>query len=672
MQPLKHAKADQPNQFHLLRRLSITSLVAMLITSATLTLLYRQDQISGYEKTAAQQNKKAANQLMRLLENQIGTLVANSNGLGPQAIRANPDIDMFAAALKNIHENHIFKLKIFNLSGATVFSSARSEIGTAYPYPNQLAQALRGEVLHKIEFHQTILGASGEVQDRYIAHTFMPLSYAGKRIGAIELYEDATPIYKLIDANTIRIALIVFFAFAVLYAALFFTVLRTDRAVAEWQKIIAKSEELFRAVFDNVAVGIAQISVKGLFLQINNEFCQIIGYSREEVLSQEFTFHRITAPEDIDTDQANVNRLLGGSGDRYTREKRYIRKNGEIIWVSLSLYLVRNDAGEPLYFISAVKDITERKHAEEELRIAATAFESQDGMIVTNASSVILRVNHAFTDITGYLAEEAIGKTPQQLLKSGRQDAAFYAAMWESIHKTGAWKGEIWNRRKSGDVYPEQLTITAVKGDGEKVTHYVATLHDITNRKAAEDQIRNLAFYDTLTHLPNRRMLNDRLGQTMAASKRSGCYAALMFLDLDNFKPINDTHGHGVGDLLLKEVASRLTSCVREVDTVSRFGGDEFVVMLSELDKDKQTSTAQASIVAEKIRTTLAEPFLLTFKHEKKVETAVEHHCTASIGVVLFINHEASAEDILKWADMAMYQAKDAGRNLVRFYEEKV
>ena len=193
--------------------------------------------------------------------------------------------------------------------------------------------------------------------------------------------------------------------------------------------------------------------------------------------------------------------------------------------------------------------------------------------------------------------------------------------------------------------------------------------YDITERKVAEERIRILAFYDTLTQLPNRRLFNDRLGQALAASKRSGRYGALMFLDLDNFKSLNDTHGHGAGDLLLIEVAHRINSCVRETDTVSRFGGDEYAVVISELNSDKDKSIAEAGIVAEKIRVILAEPYLLTVPQEGKAECAVEHHCTSSIGVVLFYNHEADSEAVLKCADIAMYQAKEAGRNLVRFYE---
>ena len=244
--------------------------------------------------------------------------------------------------------------------------------------------------------------------------------------------------------------------------------------------------------------------------------------------------------------------------------------------------------------------------------------------------------------------------------------------MWETINRTGGWQGEVWDRRKGGEVYPKWLTITAVKDEDGIVTHYVGAHFDITERKQTEDKVHQLAFYDALTKLPNRRLLNDRLSQTMATSKRSGCYGALMFLDLDNFKSLNDTRGHAVGDLLLIEAAERLKSCVREMDTVARFGGDEFVVLLSNLNANKAASTAHAEIVAEKIRAALSEPYLMTIKHEGKADTVVEHHCTASIGVALFISHGVSQGDILKGADMAMYKAKEAGRNLIRFYDSRI
>lgn len=208
-----------------------------------------------------------------------------------------------------------------------------------------------------------------------------------------------------------------------------------------------------------------------------------------------------------------------------------------------------------------------------------------------------------------------------------------------------------------------------IKNRNGGVERLMGITEDITEQKEAAEHIRNLAFYDALTQLPNRRLLIDRLGQAKALSKRSGRYSALVFLDLDNFKPLNDMHGHDMGDLLLIEAAHRLTGCVREMDTVARFGGDEFVVVLGELDADRKRAVAQAGIIVEKIRNALAQPYLLTPGHDGENATAVEHHCTSSIGVVLFLDHEASQDDILRWADAAMYQAKQDGRNKVRFFD---
>lgn len=308
-----------------------------------------------------------------------------------------------------------------------------------------------------------------------------------------------------------------------------------------------------------------------------------------------------------------------------------------------------------------------RQRVEEATRISAIAFESHEGMMVTDADGVIIRVNKAFTKITGYTAEEVIGQTPR-LLKSGNQNADFYAAMWDRINCTGAWQGEIWNRRKSGEIYPVWAAITAVEIERGEVSYYVATYTDITLRKAAEDEINNLAYYDTLTRLPNRRMFIDRFSKAMAASKRSGRYGALMFLDLDNFKPLNDRYGHAAGDLLLVEAARRLVSCVREVDTVARFGGDEFVVMLCELDFNKAESTAQAGGIAEKIRSALAAPYILHLQPSSHATGIVEHCCTTSIGVVLFAGHDSSEEELIKHADRAMYHAKEGGRNTIHFH----
>jgi diguanylate cyclase (GGDEF)-like protein/PAS domain S-box-containing protein len=301
----------------------------------------------------------------------------------------------------------------------------------------------------------------------------------------------------------------------------------------------------------------------------------------------------------------------------------------------------------------------ERERTDVDLRIAAIAFEAQEGMVVTDAHSTILRVNQAFTRITGYAADEVIGKTPS-ILASGRHDKAFYTAMHESMQTAGAWSGEIWNRRKSGDVFPEWLTITAVKTASGAVSHYVSTLTDITQRKAAEDEIRHLAFFDPLTRLPNRRLLMDRLQQALVTSQRTGREGALMFIDLDNFKLVNDTLGHEKGDQLLCEVGRRLSAAVREGDTVARLGGDEFVVMLEELSPLAEEAGAQCRIIGEKVLDELSQPHRLAGQD-------VDSSC--SIGIALFTDHHTSADDLMKHADLAMYQAKGAGRNALRFFD---
>jgi len=329
------------------------------------------------------------------------------------------------------------------------------------------------------------------------------------------------------------------------------------------------------------------------------------------------------------------------------------------LWFELSVSRKFTEPGQEPRLIILSRDITEHRLAEQDMRIAATAFESQEGMVVTDAEAVILRVNRAFTDITGYAAEEAVGQTPR-LLRSGRHDAAFYTAMWESIHRSGLWQGEIWNRRKNGEVYLEWLSITAVKGGAGEVTHYVGTLTDITQRKAAEQEIIRLAFYDPLTRLPNRRLLLDRLQQALAARIRSKREGALLLIDLDNFKTLNDTLGHDIGDILLQQVAQRLAACSREEDTVARLGGDEFVVMLIDLSEASQEAATQIKTVGEKILATLGQPYRLA---------GYEHYSTPSIGVTLFGDRQLTADELLKQADLAMYQAKSAGRNTLRFFD---
>ncbi len=305
------------------------------------------------------------------------------------------------------------------------------------------------------------------------------------------------------------------------------------------------------------------------------------------------------------------------------------------------------------------RDITERVRLEEEQRIAAIAFESQQGMMITDAYSVILRVNKAFTAITGFSAEEAIGQRTS-LLASGRHDTAFYRAMWSKLHADGVWEGEIWNRRRNGEVYPERLSISAVRNADGMVTHYVAAFMDITFSKAAEDEIRRLAFYDALTGLPNRRLLSDRLGQAMASTSRNSRHGALMFIDLDDFKNVNDLLGHHNGDLLLQKAGARLRDIVRETDTVARFGGDEFVVLLADLPEHSIDAAQQAERVAEAMLAALNRPYVLDGQTRQT---------SASIGIAMFSGSTHSIDEMLRRADLSMYESKQRGKNRLHFFD---
>lgn len=306
------------------------------------------------------------------------------------------------------------------------------------------------------------------------------------------------------------------------------------------------------------------------------------------------------------------------------------------------------------------RDVTEQKKAEAKLMLSANVFaNASEAIMITDTNGTIIEVNEAFTAITGYSLDEIIGQNPR-ILSSGRHSKDFYTTMWNNLCERGFFCGEIWNKRKNGEIYPQLQTISAVRNsDGEHV-HYVALFSDISERKQAEDKIHSLAFYDALTELPNRRFLMDRLSLALTVSQRSQQYGIVMMLDMDKFKVINDLLGHKYGDLLLVEVARRIRKQLREGDTVSRLGGDEFGILIEAVGGNAQQASLKASVVADKICLSLRAPY-----HIKNSE----HISSSSIGVTLFRGNEISAEIVLKQAEMSMYQAKESGRNAVRFFD---
>jgi diguanylate cyclase (GGDEF)-like protein/PAS domain S-box-containing protein len=329
-------------------------------------------------------------------------------------------------------------------------------------------------------------------------------------------------------------------------------------------------------------------------------------------------------------------------------------------WVHCRGMVVSRDTeGKPLRLVGTITDIAERHERENELRLAATVFNIVDeAMVVTDHDNRIITVNPAFTTITGYLPADVIGKNPR-ILSSGLQSPEFYKNMWDALNIGGNWQGEIVNRRKDGKTYIEWLSIKSVCCKNGNISNYVAAFFDISARKAAEEQMDHLAHFDKLTDLPNRELFADRLRQALAQARRDKESLAIMFLDLDKFKPVNDTLGHSIGDLLLKEVAARLQACMqRESDTVSRIGGDEFMILLSRIEEDRD-----AVMVAEKILHTLNQLFNIG-SHNINI--------SVSIGIAIYPKHGEDADQLIKNADVAMYRAKESGRNGYRIFNEGI
>ncbi|MDP3837344.1 MAG: diguanylate cyclase, partial [Methylococcales bacterium] len=430
----------------------------------------------------------------------------------------------------------------------------------------------------------------------------------------------------------------------------------TDRKYSE--QTLKESELKFKTVANFAYDWEYWVDKNGQVIYMSPSCERISGYTAEEFLADRLLLKKIIHPDDEKRWDAHVGdaHFFEQEHDTDELDFKIIKKDSSIAYIGHLCRPVFDDNGHSLGRRVSNRDVTERKQAEAALRIAATVFESQEGMMITDASEVILNVNRAFTLITGYSADEVIGKTPR-ILHSEHQNKEFYKAIWQDINNTGAWQGEIWNRRKNGEVYPEQLTITAVKGSDNIVTHYVATLFDITERKATEEYIHHLAFYDQLTQLPNRRLLQERLKHGIELNRRTGSQMAVLMMDLDKFKAVNDTLGHAAGDELLQQVAKRIKARLRKVDLVARLGGDEFVILI-----ENARCCEDVAHIAEVIIHTLSQLFILSKDHEVFIG--------ASIGVAIHPQHGSSVDELMDNADAALYHAKEHGRGCFSCFSE--
>ncbi len=423
----------------------------------------------------------------------------------------------------------------------------------------------------------------------------------------------------------------------------------TERVQAE--HALLQQSETNQAFLRNASDGIHILDQDGNVIEASDSFCAMLGYSREEVIGMNVGQWDAAMLGDA---LANKLKSLFGSEDRTQFETRHRRKDGSNFDVEVSSLTLRIE-GRPVLFNSS-RDISERKKAEEQLHLAASVFShAREGIMITEADGTIIDVNDTFTRITGYNRAETIGNNPR-LLNSGRQSRDFFADMWRALTEQGYWNGEIWNRRKNGEVYAEMLTISAVRDDRGAILRYVALFSDISALKDHERELEHIAHYDALTGLPNRVLLADRLHQAMAQTHRRGLQLAVAYLDLDGFKSVNDRHGHEAGDQLLVLLAARMKEALREGDTLARLGGDEFVAVLLDL------ADIEASVpMLTRLLAAAAQP--------ARIGDLVLQ-VSASVGVTFFPQpDEVDADQLLRQADQAMYQAKQAGKNRYHIFD---
>lgn len=530
-----------------------------------------------------------------------------------------------------------------------------TEFGFQLPHGKNMASS-NPEVWHRIATDPSghFSDASGDI---WIFDTIYPNLIVGgnantnrlkmvKHIKASTLYAHHETLRR---QTLLLVALVLALAFGI-SLRLSRSQLEQETQQVDLQHLLGELNQQKFALDQHAIVAVARLD--GTLTYVNDKLCAISQYDRNELLGRNHTLLDIA--QSGDPFRAALVETLR-LGQVWHGETCHSAKDGSQYWV-MNTYvpLLHSDS-----YIAISTDITAHKQTEEKMRIASLAFNTHEAIVVTDAQARIVSVNRAFEQLTGYTADEAIGQNPR-ILQSGKHDEEYYKHMWSTLRETGIWAGEMWDKRKNGTLYPKWLTITTVRNAQDEVSHYVAIFMDISERKRAEEEIQRLAFYDTLTELPNRRLLMDRLIQSMIQSDRNGSFGALLFMDMDNFKLLNDTQGHDVGDMLLIEVAQRLKACVRESDTVARLGGDEFVVILQGLGNSEILAANLTEDIAEKIATALDQPYLLG-EHE--------HHSSVSIGVGLFRGRSVTVDELLKRADTAMYQAKSAGRNAVRFFE---
>ncbi|MBF0621411.1 MAG: PAS domain S-box protein [Magnetococcales bacterium] len=556
-----------------------------------------------------------------------------------------------------IHDFNLEKLKLFSPAGEVVYSSDSKDIGTVNKHDYFHNQVSKGETFSKVVQKQHA-SMEGRILNQDVAEIYIPIMQEGLFLGAFEFYMDISEpksdLDNLISQATRDLAALTLGLIIVLFVVL----LRASKESARRQIAQAdleESEARFRSIAIAAWDGLIMMDHTGRVVYVNPAAERLFGYDADEMIGALVIDIMIPKRFHSAVREALNKYSKSGHGPMINRTTELIarRKNGTEFPMEISLSPLRRNG--QWSSVGIVRDISKRKELEQRLKLGSNVIQhAMEGVLVTNKDSTIEMVNPAFTAITGYSLEEVVGKSPK-MLRSGRHDEAFYNGMWKELDKTGKWRGEIWNRRKDGGIYPQLLSISAIRDTNSCITHYVGITSDISQRKVFEDYLQKLAFYDPLTAIPNRMLFHDRLTNELRQAERRDHKIAVFYLDLDHFKPINDTYGHEAGDLLLQQVAKRLTNLLRKEDTIARLGGDEFAAILRCLNEPEK----DAIMVAEKIIHAIAEPFHID-KHVCRIGT--------SVGISFFPGTAISQDELVSQADEAMYQAKKSGRNQYVIY----
>jgi diguanylate cyclase (GGDEF)-like protein/PAS domain S-box-containing protein len=682
-------------RFNLRRYYSLISFAFILLIAIALGWTTRHFAKAELLSLSEQKNVALATTFRNSLWPQFAQSIRKSYGLSQETLKAAPELPQLRAhAVTLMHDTDVVKIKLYNLDGVTVFSTDSKQIGEQKRSNGGFQLARVGHVASELTHRDSFDAFEQVIEDRDLASSYLPIQdEAGEIVAVFELYSDITRfVEQMNDAQFVVVGTVVALL-AALYAALYAVVARAHRIIQMQRhslehanslldtrvrerttalveanrdlsdKIVERrraEEEAKRlliekdAILNNITEGVAFLRSRTV-LTCNRQMESLFGFHEGAILGKRIN-HLFGAGRRYVHLAREILRELK-SGSIFRRELELARHDGSTFWAELTVRpLAMGMAGGASVWVIA--DVSERKKAEERMRLAAKVFDNtQEGVTITDCDTRILAVNRAFTVVTGYPEEEVLGKRPS-LLQSGRQDKAFYDEMWDSLDRSGQWKGEIWNRRKCGEIYPEWLSISAVRNDSGEVSHYVGVFSDITEIKRSQEKVSFLAYHDPLTQLPNRLLFHDRLAHAIQRASREKSMFAVYFIDLDHFKNVNDSLGHHVGDRLLMEVALLMQAQLRKTDTIARLGGDEFIVMVEEV-----AGAHDAALVAEKLTSIFQKPIPLE---------GHELYITSSIGICLYPLDGADPNTLVRNADAAMYRAKNHGRNQFHFYEQEM